>query len=83
MKMEPENYMMGGDPMFGFRKKRPDERDTARAAKAKKNTEFGFYQFAATGQRTSVGDRGEMCTGAMNNNQRFATLQMLRDMKDE
>lgn len=69
--------------MFGIQKKRPDDRDAARAAKAKKNAEFGLFQFAATGQRTSVGDRSEMCTGAMNNNQRLATLQMLRNMKDE
>ena len=69
--------------MFGFKKKSPDEKDAARKKKATQNTDFAMYQFAASGQRASVGDRNEICTGAMNNNQRFATLQMLRDMKDD
>lgn len=69
--------------MFGFKKKSPDEKDAARKTKAKQNTDFAMYQFAASGQRASVGDRNEICSGAMNNNQRLATLQMLRNMRDE
>lgn len=69
--------------MFGFKRKRSASFDDRRAATAKKNAEFGRYQVLSSGQRTATGDRSEMCAGAMNNNQRLATLQMLQDMKDE
>ena len=69
--------------MFGFKKSHSQSYDADRARKAQKNAEFGLYQVLSSGQRTSTGDRSEMCTGAMNNNQRLAALQILRNMRDE
>ena len=54
--------------MFGFKKSHSQSSDADRARKAQKNAEFGLYQVLSSGQRTSTGDRSEMCTGAMNNN---------------
>lgn len=42
---------------------------------------LAHYQTMSAGQRTQTGDRLEMA-GGMNNNQKFAALQMLRDFKD-
>jgi hypothetical protein len=57
--------------------------DAQRSEKAQKNAEFGMYQVLSSGQRTATGDRSEMCSGAMNNNQRLAALQILRNMRDD
>ena len=67
--------------MFGFKRKHKEVSDSARAEVARKSAEFGLYQVLSSGQRTATGERSELCSGAMNNNQRLATLQMLRNMK--
>lgn len=67
--------------MFGYKRLQTKLSDSARADTARKNAEFGIYQVLSSGQRTATGERSEMCSGAMNNNQRLATLQMLRNMR--
>lgn len=67
--------------MFGFNKRHTALSDSARANQARRSAEFGIYQVLSSGQRTATGERSEMCSGAMNNNQRFATLQILRNMR--
>lgn len=57
------------------------ERDQANFAK--NSVDFAVYNAVSGSQRSSFGDRGEMCSGAMNNNQRFATMQMLFNMRDQ
>lgn len=67
--------------MFGSKKLHANLSDSARADTARKSAEFGIYQALSSGQRSSTGERSEMCSGAMNNNQRLATLQILRNMR--
>ena len=69
-------FFTGGDPMFGFKMKKAKtaKRLSGPAARAK----FALHQALSSGQRAPTGDRSELCAGAMNNNQRLATLQMLR-----
>lgn len=50
---------------------------------AQNSIDFALYNAVSGSQRSSFGDRGEMCSGAMNNNQRFATMQMLRNMREQ
>lgn len=40
------------------------------------------YQMTSGSQRTT-GERSEMCSNAMNNNQRLVTMQMLREFGDD
>lgn len=63
--------------MFGFKKKKAKKvkRLSGSAARAK----FALHQALSSGQRAPTGDRSELCAGAMNNNQRLTTLQMLRN----
>ena len=63
--------------MFGFKKKK-----VKKPSDPTKDAEFAHYQTISSGQRAPIGDRSELCAGAMNNNQRLATLQMLRNTKD-
>lgn len=65
--------------MFLFRKK-TDHSDRARAELAKKSTDFAIFNAVSGAQRSSYGERGEMVSGVMNNNQKLATLQMLRNI---
>ena len=41
------------------------------------------YQVNAVGQRLQTGDRSEMCSNSMNNNQRLAILRMMRDTREQ
>lgn len=63
------------------RKNRQQEHSKTRR-KRENLTDFALYQVASTGQRSAVGDRSEMAAGAMNNNQKLATLNLLRELKD-
>ncbi len=71
--------------MFGFKRKRGKKAASAPAPveKAGKDAAFGLYQALSSGQRTATGDRSELCAGAMNNNQRLAALQILRDWNEK
>ncbi len=57
----------------------------SRNSKNKKSeaNRIAMFNALSTGQRVSTGSREEMCSGTMNNNQKLATLQLLRDMKDD
>lgn len=66
--------------MFRVKKKKRVEK--VQAEKVREDVGFGRYQVLASGQRSVTGDRSEMCSGAMNNNQRLAALQMLRNLRD-
>lgn len=68
--------------MFKFRNKDRLAEEKRKAEKAKVSTDFAIFNTVSGSQRSSYGDRGEMVTGVMNNNQKLATLQMLRNMKD-
>ena len=68
--------------MFTFRNKKSTNKEAKTAEKAKLSTDFAIYNTVSGSQRSSYGDRGEMVPGVMNNNQKLATLQMLRNMKD-
>lgn len=41
------------------------------------------YQVNAVGQRLQTGDRSEMCSNSMNNNQRLAILRMIQDTREQ
>lgn len=68
--------------MFKFKKKNRTESRQKTAGSTMSAADFAIYNTISGNQRSSYGERGEMCSGAMNNNQRLATLQMLRDFKD-
>lgn len=68
--------------MWKFRNKDRLEQEKKVADKAKKSTDFAIFNTVSGSQRSSYGDRGEMVTGVMNNNQKLATLQMMRNMRD-
>lgn len=63
------------------RDRRQQEREKSNFAQ--NSIDFALYNAVSGSQRSSFGDRGEMCSGAMNNNQRFATMQMLRNMREQ
>lgn len=58
-------------------------REKMHQSQREKLTNFALYQITSSGQRAATGDRGEMVTNAMNNNQRLATLRLLRQLKDD
>lgn len=68
--------------MLHFRKKDRQQQERDNANFARNSVDFAIYNAVSGSQRSSFGDRGEMCSGAMNNNQRFATMQMLFNMRD-
>lgn len=68
--------------MFGFLKRKNKPAPKEKATDRDKAIAFARYQATAGSQRTT-GERSEMCAGAMNNNQRLATMQMLRDFQDD
>lgn len=68
--------------MFKFRNKDRIKHEKELADKAKKSTDFAIFNAVSGSQRSSYGDRGEMVSGVMNNNQKLATLQMMRNMRD-
>ncbi len=63
------------------RDRRQQEREKSNFAQ--NSIDFALFNAVSGSQRSSFGDRGEMCSGAMNNNQRFATMQMLRNMREQ
>ena len=63
------------------RDRRQQEREKSNFAQ--NSIDFALYNAVSGSQRSSFGDRGEMCSGAMNNNQRFATMQMLFNMREQ
>jgi hypothetical protein len=69
--------------MLGFRKKDRVQDDAVRSERAQKSTGFGIYNALSSGQRSATGDRGEICSNAMNNNQRLSALMILRNTRDD
>lgn len=63
------------------RDRRQQEREKSNFAQ--NSIDFALFNAVSGSQRSSFGDRGEMCSGAMNNNQRFATMQMLFNMREQ
>lgn len=68
--------------MWKFWKKDRAKVERKNSGGAMNATDFAIYNTISGNQRSSYGDRGEMCSGALNNNQKLATLQMMRDWKD-
>ena len=68
--------------MLLFKKKKQQNKAKPSTGKPMSSTDFAIFNTVSGGQRSSYGERGEMCSGAMNNNQKLATLQMLRDFRD-
>lgn len=68
--------------MFEFLKGKKKPASEEKATDRDKAIALARYQVTAGSQRTT-GERSEMCAGAMNNNQRLATMQMLRDFRDD
>lgn len=68
--------------MFNFRKKESTKRERKNTNKAMNSADFAVFNAVSGSQRSSYGERGEMCSGVMNNNQKLATLQLMRDWKD-
>lgn len=67
-----------------LRKKSGQARLTKRKNK-ECDTQLSFteYQRNAAGQRLQTGDRSEMCSNTLNNNQRLTLLSMMRDIRNE
>lgn len=69
--------------MFNIFKRDRRQREREKSNFAQNSIDFAVYNAVSGSQRSSFGDRGEMCSGAMNNNQRFATMQMLFNMREQ
>lgn len=48
-----------------------------------RNSRVAMNTMLSSGSKAQTGDRYECCTGTLNNNQRLATLSMLRDLKND
>lgn len=68
--------------MFQFHKKKRTNTEEKNRKKAMSSADFAIFNTISGSQRSSYGERGEMCSGVMNNNQKLATLQMMRDFHD-
>lgn len=64
---------------FFHRKNKNASREAKQAAK---QADLAAFQVQASGQRLPTGDRSEMLPGAMNQNQKLAVMQLLRETKD-
>lgn len=52
-------------------------------ARKSQDTKIAVNSLFASNQRGFTGSRSDLCAGNLNNNQKLATLQMLRDFKDD
>lgn len=68
--------------MFPFKKKASKKQPQQTSKNPINAADFAIYTTVSGNQRSSFGERGEMCTGTMNNNQKLATLQMMRSWRD-
>ena len=68
--------------MFEFLKKKKKAASKPEATDREKAIALARYQMTSGSQRTA-GERSENCANAMNNNQKFVTMQMLRQFKDD
>lgn len=68
--------------MWKFKKKDRAGNEPKSKGTAMSSADFAIYNTISGSQRSSYSDRGEMCTGTLNNNQKLATLQMMRDWRD-
>lgn len=68
--------------MFKIKKSLTSIGEAARAKRAKKAADFAVLNAVSGAQRSAYGDHGEMVSGAMNNNQKLATLQMMKDLRN-
>lgn len=57
-------------------------RKNKNASREAKQADLAAFQVQASGQRLPTGDRSEMLPGAMNQNQKLAVMQLLRETKD-
>lgn len=69
--------------MFNIFKRDRRQQEREKSNFAQNSIDFALFNAVSGSQRSSFGDRGEMCSGAMNNNQRFATMQMLFNMREQ
>lgn len=69
--------------MWKFKTRNPRQQEQETASFAKNSVDFAIFNAVSSGQRSSFGERGELCAGAMNNNQRLATMNMLFNMRDQ
>lgn len=69
--------------MFNIFKRDRRQQEREKSNFAQDSIDFALFNAVSGSQRSSFGDRGEMCSGAMNNNQRFATMQMLFNMREQ